>query len=263
VRSPGNAVWAVTLSEARTRAASENKLIFIEFDKERCGKCQRMDQLLYPAFDFEALLIPMVPVKLRIDSAEGKTIANHYNVDDAPGILVTTADGRLVFSMSGFLNPEDFYPHIRQDLDDYRAFARRVDNQDISKLTAREALETAKQLLRRRDPASAEPRLQRAASAPDAAAPLRDEARETLAAVQLELNNTPAARETIDLLISTTQDAQCRERAELFRAQLPLAEHKPAEAYALFQKFQKDHPKSQYRTQVEAMMTRLEASLPK
>src|SRR5215475_2755207 len=81
VRSPGNAVWAVTLPEARSRASSENKLVFIEFDKERCGHCQRMDQLLYPAFDFEALLIPMVPVKLRIDSPEGKTIANHYGVD--------------------------------------------------------------------------------------------------------------------------------------------------------------------------------------
>src|SRR5262249_61978346 len=157
VRSPGNAVWATTLAEARARAASENKLVFIEFDKERCGNCQRMDQLLYPAFDFEALLIPMVPVKLRIDSAEGKTIASHYGVDEAPGILVTTPGGRLVFAMSGFLNPEDFYPHIRQDLDDYRAFARRVDNQDISKLTAREGLETGKQLLRRKDPASAQP----------------------------------------------------------------------------------------------------------
>src|SRR5262249_32118099 len=100
-RSPGNAVWAVTLPEARARASSENKLVFIEFDKERCGHCQRMDQLLYPAFDFEALLIPMVPVKLRIDSGEGKTIANHYGVDEAPGILVTTPGGRLVFAMSG------------------------------------------------------------------------------------------------------------------------------------------------------------------
>ena len=263
VRSPGNAVWAATLPEARSRATSEKRLVFIEFDQNRCGNCERMDHLLYPAFDFEALLIPMVPVKLSIDSGEGKVIAKHYRIDQAPGILVTTPGGRLVFAMSGFLNPEDFYPHIRQDLDEYREFARRVDSQDISKLSAREALETAQQLLRRLDPASAEPRLVRAASTPDAPAPIRDQARETLAGVQQQMGNIPAARETIELLIATTQDAQTRERAELFRAQLPLAEQKPAEAYALFQKFQKDHPKSQYRGQVQAMMTRLEASLPK
>jgi thioredoxin-related protein len=263
VRSPGNAVWAATLPEARARASAEKKLVFIEFDQKRCGNCERMDHLLYPAFDFEALLIPMVPVKLDIDSADGKIIAKHYGVDQAPGILVTSPGGRLVFAMSGFLNPEDFYPHIRQDLDDYREFARRVDSQDISKLTAREALETAQKLLQKLDPVAAEPRLVRAASAPDAPAPLRDQAREMLAGVQQQLGNIPAARETIELLIATTRDAQTRERAELFRAQLPLAEQKPAEAYALFRKFQKDHPKSAYRDQVQAMMTRLEASLPK
>jgi thioredoxin-related protein len=263
VRSPGNAIWAATLPEARARATSEKKLVFVEFTQNRCGNCERMDHLLYPAFDFEALLIPMVPVKLNIDSGDGKVVAKHYGVDQAPGILVTTPAGRFVFAMSGFLNPEDFYPQIRKDLDDYRAFARRVDSQDISKLTAREALETAQQLLQKLDPASAEPRLVRAASAPDTPAPLRDQAREMLAGVQQQMGNTPAARETIELLIATTQDAATRERAELFRAQLPLAEQKPAEAYVLFQKFQKDHPKSQYRDQVQAMITRLEASLPK
>src|SRR5262249_14991224 len=157
-----------------------------------CGNCQRMDQLLYPAFDFEALLIPMVPVKLRIDSAEGKTIASHYNVAEAPGILITAPGGRLVLAMSGFLNPHDFYPRVRQDLDDCRAFAGGMDNQHMSNVPAGEAPETARQLLGRKDPTSAEPRLQRAASAPDGAAPLRDEARELLAAVQLELRNIPA-----------------------------------------------------------------------
>src|SRR5437867_12939431 len=61
VRSPGNAQWSPTVEEARKRAARERKFLFVEFDQEGCGRCQRMDILLYPAFDFEALLIPMVP----------------------------------------------------------------------------------------------------------------------------------------------------------------------------------------------------------
>jgi thioredoxin-related protein len=55
VRSPGNATWASTVEEGAKRAASEGKFLFVEFDRQGCGHCQRMDQLLYPAFDFEAL----------------------------------------------------------------------------------------------------------------------------------------------------------------------------------------------------------------
>ncbi len=46
--------------------------MFLEFVKEDCGNCKRMDTLLYPAFDFEALLIAMVPVKVDLDSPLGK-----------------------------------------------------------------------------------------------------------------------------------------------------------------------------------------------
>ena len=55
VKSPGNAEWAKTAEEARARAAAENKLVYYEFDSPNCGDCHRMQSLLYPAFDFEAL----------------------------------------------------------------------------------------------------------------------------------------------------------------------------------------------------------------
>jgi hypothetical protein len=263
VRSPGNATWAATSDEAKYRALDEKKLVFFEFDQASCGKCRRMDQLLYPAFDFEALLIPMVPVKVALDSPEGQALASRYGIDEAPAILVTTPQGRRIFQMVGFINPQDFYPHIRQDLNDYRVFARKIDAQDPARLTASEALETGRALYQRTDSQAARRRLARAASAPDASRQVRDEARELLAAVEQDLGHFAASRETIDRLISTTKDADRRERAELFRAQLPLAENNPARAYALFKKFQQDHPKSQYRDQVDAMLVRLEGSLPK
>src|SRR5215471_297104 len=259
VRSPGNADWAATPAEAQVRAADSKKLVFYEFDQAKCGKCRRMDQLLYPAFEFEALLIPMVPVKVWIDSAEGKQLSSKYGIDDVPAILVTTPQGRLVFQMVGFQNPQDFYPHIHKDLNDYRAFSKKVDGQDVAQLPAQEALAAGRALYQRSDPGAARPRLQRASTAPHSSPAVRDEALELLAAAEQDLGDIPSSRATIEKLIATTADPDCRERAELFRAQLPLAEDKPAEAYALFQKFQKDHPKSQYRSQVEALMAKVES----
>src|SRR5712691_1985851 len=175
VRSPGNAQWAANPKEARSRAASERKFVYYEFDRPKCGPCARMDSLLYPAFDFEALLAQMVPVKVSLDSAEGKQLEQRYNVSDVPSVLVTTPEGRMVFQMVGFSSNDDFYPHIRSDLDSYRKFARRIDAQDVTKLSAREALETGAELYQRVDPAAALPRLRRAVAAPDTTALIRED----------------------------------------------------------------------------------------
>lgn len=257
VTSPGNARWASTLDEARTRAAAENKLVYVEFDRPECGACSRMDALLYPAFDFEALLIPMVPIKLSLDSGEGRELGHRYGFKEAPTVLVTTPEGRLAFMMEGFGNAPEFYQRIHGDLDAYRAFARRVDAQDIAKLPAAEALDTGRELYQRSDPSSALPRLRRAITSPKGTAPIRDEARELLAAVELDLGQVAESRRTTERLIATTHDPRRKERAELFRAQIPLAENNPAEALALFRKFEKDHPKSPYTDQVRAMLERL------
>lgn len=258
VTSPGNAEWTATPEEARMRAAATEKLVFIEFESPECGNCKRMDGLLYPAFDFEALLIGMVPVKVDLESLEGKELAGRYGVAETPAILILTAEGRLVFRMEGFLNAPDFYRQVHKDLDAYRKFARRIEAQDIPKISAQEALETGRELYERADPAAALPRLTRAASHPKATAGERDTAREVLAAAELDMDRPAAARKTINQLITTTKSAERRERAELFRAQIPLAENKPAEALALFRKFQKDHPNSVHQERVNELVAKLE-----
>jgi thioredoxin-related protein len=255
---PGKVLWATSADEAIQRAAKENKFVFLEFVRKECGNCKRMDGLLYPAFDFEALLVPMVPVKVDLDSPIGREYADRYNVDEAPAILITTPEGRLVFLMAGFFNQGDFFRNAGTAVEGYRKFAKVVDSQNIGKLTAKEALETGTELYRRSDPAAALPRLKRATSAPGATVPQREDALELLAAVQLDLSQPGSARQTIEQLLATTKDKPRRERAEIFRAQIPLAENRPAEALLLFHKFQKDHPTSPHIQRVNDLVQRLE-----
>jgi thioredoxin-related protein len=259
VKSPGNSDWAPIVYEARQRAAAQGKFVFIEFDRTGCVGCRRMDMLLYPAFDFEALLIPMVPVKVMIDSAEGKDLALKHGVEDVPAVLIESPEGRQVLYMQGFSSAPDFYSHVKSEMAEYKAFARKIEAQDISKISAREAFETGKELFGRGDAASALPRFKRAITAPGGTTALREDARELLAAVQLEVGDPAGSRQTINRLIETTKDKRRRERGELFRAQIPLSENKPEEAYALFLKFEKDHPKSEYLDQVRTLIARMSA----
>jgi tetratricopeptide (TPR) repeat protein len=260
VRSPGNADWAKNWKEAQSTAAAQKELVFYEFDAPNCSACQRMQGLLYPAFDFEALLVGMIPVKLELGSTDAAPIADRYKVKDVPSILITTPEGRLVFLMQGFKTAPEFYHHVHADLDRYRQFVKRIDAQDIPKLSAEEAYATGRELYARSDPAAALPRLKRASVAPKPQPGVRENALEGLAEVELELGDTQASRDAIEKLAATTKDPAQKERADLFRAQLPLAEKKPAEALALYKKFLKDHPSSPYRAQVEGYIARLEGA---
>ena len=261
VTSPGNAEWAANADEARAKATAQHKLVYYEFESPRCDACRRMQALLYPAFDFEALLVGMVPVKIALDSENGKRLAELYSIAEAPSVLIATPEGRLAFLMQGFKDASDFYRHAHSDLA-YRTFARKVDAEEVATLSAEEAYTTGRQLFARFDFAQARPRFKRASAAPDAKPATREAALEGLAASELQLSRSAASRQTIDRLIGTTKNPETKERAELFRAQIPLAEHKPEEALALYKRFERDHPHSRYLEQVRAFIARLEPAEP-
>ncbi len=262
MRSPGNAEWARDLSEARRRAGAQKKLVYVEFEQHDCGNCHRMDALLYNALEFEALLVPMVPVKLDLGSVEGRRLAERYEVQEAPSVLILEPGGRLVFLMQGFQNAPDFYTHAHQDLDAYRRFARKVQAQNVAKLSAAEALDTGRELLQRHDPDAALPRLERAQRAPGATTQIREEALELQSAAELEAGKPASSRQTIDRLIATTKDEDRKERAELFRAQIPLSEGNGAEALKLYQAFKTSHPQSRYMPGVDVIIQKLLDSRP-
>ncbi len=260
---PGKATWATSVDEARTRASREDKLVFLEFTQAECGNCKRMDNLLYPAPDLEAMLGSMVPVKVDLESLTGREYSERYGFKEAPVILVTTPEGRLVFLMEGFHNQAEFFKNAYAGVESYRTFAKRVESQDIVNLPMKEALETGTELYRRSDPEAALPRLRRAAVAPGAKGMERQDALELLAATEFDLGQADASRRTIEKLIAMTKDTARKERAELFRAQIPLAENRPAEALALFRKFQKDHPQSAHIAQVNEVVQKLEERVPR
>ena len=146
VTSPGNAKWAASPDEAKALAASTGKFVYLEFERPECGQCQRMDALLYPAFDFEALLINMVPVKLSLDSAEGKELGRRYGSAKLPPCSSRARKGASSSSCRGLHGTNEFYQHVRQDLAAYRAFPKRIEAQDIATLAPKEALDTGREL---------------------------------------------------------------------------------------------------------------------
>jgi len=263
VNTPGNAAWAANAAEARAVAKADKKFVYYEFTSAECRDCRRMQGLIYPAFDFEALLIGMVPVQVALSSADGKALGERYSITEEPSVLITTPDGRLVFLMQGFKDANDFYTHAHRDIDAYRQFAKTVDAQHVPTLSAAEAYSSGRALYARFDYEGAASRLERAAAAPDATPELRESALMGLAAADRQLGKYAAARRSADKVIATTKNPDQRERAELFIAELALAQNHPGDALAAYKKFAKDHPKSPYIEKVRGFITRLETTAPK
>jgi len=259
-RGAGNTVWATSLAEARAKAKAENKLVFQEFTAQGCGQCRRMEQLLYPAFDFEALLIGMVPVQVDFESPEGKALADRYRITETPSILITNPSGRLAFLMQGFKDAPDFYQHAHADLNAYRQFSKRIDAQDVATLSAPEAYTTGRDLFTRFDYEGAVARLQRAAAAAGSNVELRERALLGVSAAERQLGHYPAARKAAEQVVATTKNPDQKEQAELAIAEIALAENKLPEALADYRKFAREHPNSPYLDKVRGFISKLEAA---
>lgn len=253
--APGKAVWEPTYARARERAARETKVIFVEFTGPGCGNCERMDALLYPATNFEMMLLRMVPVKLDRGSAEAAPIAERYGIDRSPAALVVSPGGALVFRVNGFDNPGDFYRHVQESMAEWDKLHVKMIHEPEFRDDPKQELALGTALALRFDPEEAAPRFARAAASKEADPATRDAARTYLASAQYKMKRYEEARATIADLLETSRNPGIREQAELFRGQIAIAEGRREEARRAIVAFLRDHPGSPLRPNAEKMLT--------
>lgn len=260
--TPGRAVWAKTYDEARQKAKDLGKVVFVEFTQKECGNCFRMDGLLYPSANFEMALLRMVPVKLDFDGAEAAALKNRYQINETPAILVVSSGGALIFRVVGFDNDRAFYTHLHNSMTDWDRVNLRLVHEPETIQDPKSQLQLGMELFRRFDSEEAIPRLQHAAS-PKSPTAVREEALAFLASAEMERERFAEAGVAVDTLLKITKNAGQRERAELFRAQIALAQGKRDEARRQFQAFLTRHPESKLKDQAKMYLDRMGSEQPK
>lgn len=256
---PGKARWEPTYAKARERAAAEGRVVFVEFTEPACGNCVRMDALLYPAVNFEMMLLRMVPVKLDRTAGEGPALAQRYGIAVSPAALVVSAGGALVFRVNGFDNPGDFYRHVSESMAEWDKLNVRMVHEPEFIADPKEELALGAALALRFDPEEAAPRFARAAASAAADAETRDAALTYLAAAQFKMKRYAESRATIDAILEKSRDPKVREQAELFRGELAIAEGRREEARRTILAFLRDHPDSPLAGNARQMLTSIPA----
>ncbi|HWC64756.1 MAG TPA: thioredoxin family protein [Thermoanaerobaculia bacterium] len=261
--TPGKASWEPTVAKARERAARESKMVFVEFTQDHCGNCERMDALLYPAVNFEMLLLRMVPVKLDRTTAEASALAERYGVAEAPAVRNLSDGGALIFRVNGFDNAPEFYRHVQESVKEWDALHLRMVREPEFQGDAQQELALGTALALRFDPEEAAPRFARAAAVKTADAATRDKARTYLASAQFKMKHYDDSRATIDEILKTSHDPAVREQAELFRGEIAIAEGKREEARRTIMAFLRDHPGSALRRNAQQMLASTSDGTPR
>jgi len=105
--------WETSLSQAKAKAAAENKLVLVDFYTDWCKWCKKLDAETFasPAVA-EAIAASFVPVRLNAEK-EGEGDASRLGVNAYPTVVFLDAKGNEVGRIPGYLGPEEFLSELR------------------------------------------------------------------------------------------------------------------------------------------------------
>lgn len=89
--------------EALQQAQAENKLIFVDFYASWCGRCKRLKENTFPDPQVGMLFNEtFINLAFDIETADGKALAEEYNVRRHPTLLFVNGQGEVVEQATGF-----------------------------------------------------------------------------------------------------------------------------------------------------------------
>jgi len=97
--------WENKISEALKRAASENKLVLLDFFRPDCEACRSMEDAVFPNTELQMYIDKhFVPVKF-ISGADADQFYR-YDVKAEPAFLVLDQEGNEVFRKIGYFEAD-------------------------------------------------------------------------------------------------------------------------------------------------------------
>jgi thiol:disulfide interchange protein len=96
----GPVKWEHDFQSALRRAKAENKVIFMDLWTEWCGPCQYLQKNIFPSAEGQAALAKVIPFSALVEKRdgtplpEGKKLADQFNLNAYPTMVVLGADGK-------------------------------------------------------------------------------------------------------------------------------------------------------------------------
>lgn len=94
--TPSTIAWRTDFDAARTEARQSGKPVMIDFTASWCPPCRMMERDTWPDDTVEKRVTEtVIPLKLDVDRADVKLIAQRCGIESIPTILVVDANGTV------------------------------------------------------------------------------------------------------------------------------------------------------------------------
>ena len=96
-------IFFENVSEALSKAKTENKLIFVDAYTTWCGPCKMMVKNTFPDADVASLFnVKFINLKMDMEKGDGIDMAKRYEIAAYPTLLFIDGDGQLIHKAIGF-----------------------------------------------------------------------------------------------------------------------------------------------------------------
>ena len=134
--APGQVAWFEgTFEEALALAASQDRLVFVDFWTDWCVWCKRLDADVFSQESVATALDDLVCLSVDAESKTGAPVAKRFNVLAFPTLLVLNSDGSVRDTIAGYMPPAEFIAEIERiqaDEGTLSALRRRVEEEPAS-----------------------------------------------------------------------------------------------------------------------------------
>ena len=119
--------WETSLEEALKRARTERKLVFVDFWRDACPWCAKLEQFTFPDHRVAKVLADFVAVRAKnTDNAEA---IRKYGVGGYPTLALLDGEGQAIDVHGGYVSADEFLAWIvgaRNQYERISAFRERI-----------------------------------------------------------------------------------------------------------------------------------------
>ncbi|KPL04017.1 MAG: hypothetical protein AMJ90_02250 [candidate division Zixibacteria bacterium SM23_73_2] len=108
---PEKIEWQTSLDQGLELAEKQNRKLLVDFFREDCKWCERLDDSTFT--DREVISLTLDFVFVKINGKEDTLLTNEHKVSAYPTVLILKPDGEEIERIVGYLPPREFFRTVK------------------------------------------------------------------------------------------------------------------------------------------------------
>jgi thioredoxin-like negative regulator of GroEL len=244
--------WVTDFNKALAEAKQYSRPIFVDVYAEWCTWCHKLDKEVYSDPKFTEYMKNFVLAKIDSeDGGQGSNIAEKYNIDSLPTMIILSSDGKLLNRISGFMTTSKLIEemeYVRKLLD---AESKNPSSVDASFLLGSAYFE--RQMYH-----EAEGRYKKVLESPAATPAQKEKSEFSVALAEYYQGKLQPALQVLDDYYATYKNGASGEDALLLLSQIHIELNSNRKALQYLREFMQRYPKSGNAVRAKQVLTALE-----